>query len=103
LSQGISDRCWQAETRTEEAERLIQDIRLITRRKFSAEDKICIVLKGFRRDTPIRGHCRKESIRPSTYYVWLKDFVETGNERLTHNVARDATRAEVQDVLSAVE
>jgi transposase-like protein len=72
--QGISDRSWQAEARTEETKRLIQDIKRITRRKFTPEEKIRIVLEEFRRDTPIRDLCRREGIRPSTYYAWLKDF-----------------------------
>jgi transposase-like protein len=57
------------------------------------------VLEGFRRDTPIRDLCRREGIRPSTYYVWLKDFMEAGKERLlTRDIARDATRGEVQEI-----
>ena len=56
------------------------------------------MLKGFRRDTPIRGICRREGIRPSTYYAWLKDFMEAGKERLTRDMARDATKGEVQEL-----
>jgi len=56
------------------------------------------VLEGFRRDTPIRDLCRREGIRPSTYYAWLKDFMEAGRERLTRDMVRDATRAEVQEL-----
>jgi transposase len=98
MVQGISDRSWQAEARTEETKRLIQDIKRITRHKFTAEEKIRIVLEGFRRDTPIRDLCRREGIRPSTYYAWLKDFMEAGRERLTRDMVRDATRTEVQDL-----
>jgi transposase len=54
------------------------------------------VLEGFRRDVPIRDLCRREGIRPSTYYAWLKDFMEAGKDRLTRDTTRDATRAEVQ-------
>jgi transposase len=97
VNQAVSEKFWQAEARTEETKRLIQDIKRITRRKFTAEDKIRIVLEGFRRDTPIRDLCRREGIRPSTYYAWLKDFMEAGRERLTHDMARDATKAEVQE------
>ena len=98
MVQGISDRSWQAEARTEETKRLIQDIKRITRHKFTAEEKIRIVLEGFRRDTPIRDLCRREGIRPSTYYAWLKDFMEAGRERLTRDMVRDATKAEVHDL-----
>jgi transposase len=96
--QGISDKYWQAEARTEETKRFIRNIKRITRRKFPAEEKIRIVLEGFRRDTPIRDLCRREGIRPSTYYAWLKDFMEAGKERLTRDAARDATRGEFQEL-----
>jgi len=97
LNQGISDRFWQAEARTEETKRFIRDIKRITRRKFTAEEKIRIVLEGFRRDTPIRDLCRREGIRPSTYYAWLKDFMEAGKERLQRDTSRDVTRADVDE------
>ena len=98
MTQGVSERFWQAETRTEETKKLIQDIKRITRRKFTAEEKIRIVLEGFRRDTPIRDLCRREGIRPSTYYAWLKDFMEAGKDRLTRDITRDATKGEVQEL-----
>ncbi len=82
MIQELSDKFWQAEARNEETKRFIRDIKRITRRKFSAEEKIRIVLEGFRRDTPIRDLCRREGIRPGTYYAWLKDFMEAGKERL---------------------
>jgi len=92
------DNIWQAEARTQETKQLIRDIKRITRRKFTAEEKICIVLEGFRRDTPIRDLCRREGIKPSTYYAWLKDFMEAGKERLTRDITRDATRSEIQEI-----
>jgi len=95
MVQEISNRVWQAEARSEETKRFIRDIKRITRRKFTAEEKIRIVLEGFRRDTPIRDLCRREGIRPSTYYAWLKDFMEAGKDRLQRDTARDATRVEV--------
>jgi transposase len=98
MTQGINDRIWQAEARTQETKQLIRDIKRITRRKFTAEEKIRIVLEGFRRDTPIRDLCRREGIRPSTYYAWLKDFMEAGKERLTRDITRDATRTEIQEI-----
>jgi len=97
MTQGI-DNIWQAEARTQETKQLIRDIKRITRRKFTAEEKIRIVLEGFRRDTPIRDLCRREGIKPSTYYAWLKDFMEAGKERLTRDVTRDTTRIEIQDM-----
>jgi transposase len=97
MTQGI-DNIWQAEARTQQTKQLISDIKRITRRKFTAEEKIRIVLEGFRRDTPIRDLCRREGIKPSTYYAWLKDFMEAGKERLTRDITRDATKAEIQEL-----
>ena len=94
----ITDNIWQAEARSEATKKFIKDIKRITRRKFTAEEKIRIVLEGFRRDTPISDLCKRESIRPSTYYAWLKDFMEAGKDRLTRDTVRDATKAEVQDL-----
>ena len=96
MTQGTSDRYWQAEARSEQTKQLIREIKRITRRKFTAEEKIRIVLEGFRRDTPIRDLCRREGIRPSTYYAWLKDFMEAGKDRLQRETARDATKAEIE-------
>jgi transposase len=98
LTQEITDRFWQSEARTQETKQLIRDIKRITRRKFSSEDKIRIVLEGFRRDTPIRDLCRREGIRPGTYYAWLKDFMEAGKERLQRDTVRDTTRTEIQEI-----
>ena len=62
MIQGITDKPWQADVRTSETKQFIRDIKRITRRKFTAEEKIRIVLEGFRRDTPIRDLCRREGI-----------------------------------------
>ena len=98
MTQGVSDRHWQADVSTSETKQFIRDIKRITRRKFTAEEKIRIVLEGFRRDTPIRDLCRREGIRPGTYYAWLKDFMEAGKERLTRDITRDATITEIQEI-----
>ena len=94
----VSDPSWQAEARSEETKQFIKNIKRLTRRKFTAEEKIRIVLEGFRRDTPIRDLCHREGIHPATYYAWLKDFMETGKDRLTRDTVRDATKTEVQDI-----
>jgi transposase len=96
MVQQVTDQFWQAEARTEETKQFIRDIKRLTRRKYIAEEKIRIVLEGFRRDTPIRDLCRREGIHPATYYAWLKDFMEAGKERLTRDSIRDVTRSEVQ-------
>jgi transposase len=82
MVQQTTDQSWQAEARSEEARQFIKNIKRLTRRKFTAEEKARIVLEGFRRDTPIRDLCRREGIQPSTYYAWLKDFMEAGKDRL---------------------
>jgi transposase len=98
MVQQITDNFWQSEARSEETKKFIQDIKRLTRRKFTAEEKIRIVLEGFRRDTPIRDLCRREGIHPGTYYAWMKDFMEAGKERLVRNNIRDATRSEVETI-----
>ena len=98
MVQELSNRAWQAEARSAETKQFIRDIKRITRRRFTAEEKIRIILEGFRRDTPIRDLCHREGIRPSTYYAWLKDFMEAGKERLTRDITRDATRTEIQEI-----
>jgi len=95
---GATDKARLAETRTDETKRFIRDIRRVTRRRFTAEEKIRIVLEGFRHDTPIRDLCRREGIRPTTYYAWLKEFMEAGKERLQNDTARDATKTEVDRI-----
>ena len=98
MVQEITKESWQAEARSQETRQFIKDIKHLTRRKFTAEEKIRIVLEGFRRDTPIRDLCHREGIKPSTYYAWLKDFMEAGKDRLTRDNVRDATKAEVQEI-----
>jgi transposase len=98
MVQQMIDHSWQAEARSEETKQFIKEIKRLTRRKFTAEEKIRIVLEGFRRDTPIRDLCRREGIHPATYYAWLKDFMEAGKERLTRDTVRDASRSEVQEL-----
>jgi transposase len=98
LVQGTSEKFWQAEARTEETKQFIRDVKRVTRRKFTPEEKVRIVLEGFRRDTPIRDLCRREGIRSSTYYAWLKDFMEAGKERLQRDTIREATKSEVQNL-----
>ena len=85
----------EAESHSEETRSFIKRVRRITRRKFTPEEKIRIVLEGFRHEVPIRDLCRREGIRPNIYYAWLRDFMEAGKERMTRDTVRDATRAEV--------
>jgi len=80
------------------AEQVVKDIRRATRRHFSAEDKIRIVLEGLRGDESIAKLCRKEGIAQSLYYTWSKEFMEAGKRRLAGDTARAATTGEVQDL-----
>jgi transposase len=86
------------ESKTEETRSFIRQVRRVTRRRFTPEEKIRIVLEGFRHEVSIRDLCRREGIRPNVYYAWLKDFMEAGKERLARDTVRDATRAEVEDL-----
>ena len=85
----------EADSQTQETRSFIKKVRRITRRRYTPEEKIRIVLDGFRREVPVRDSCRREGIRPSVYYAWLRDFMEAGKERLARDTVRDATRQEV--------
>jgi len=76
--------------------KLIREVRSQTRRRFSAEDKIRVVLEGFRKEMPISDLCRREGISSALYYSWLKDFMEAGKARLKGDTLRDATHSEVK-------
>ena len=80
------------------AKRVLKDIRRATRRHFSAEDKIRIVLDGLRGEDSIADLCRREGIAQSLYYVWSKEFLEAGKRRLAGDTARAATSDEVKDL-----
>ena len=78
------------------AEAVVRDIRRATRRHYSAEDKIRIVLEGVRGEHSIGELCRREGIAKSMYYSWSKDFLEAGKRRLAGDTAREATSGEVK-------
>jgi transposase len=82
----------------EPAEKVMKDIRRMTRRKFSAEEKIRIVLEGLRGEKSIAELCRHEGIVQNLYYRWSKDFLEAGKKRLAGDTARAATSDEVKDL-----
>ena len=84
-----------AEAGTEETRQFVRRVRRVTRRKFTPEEKVRIVLEGFRGELRVSELCRREGIRPNVYYAWLKDFMEAGKARLQADTIRDATRAEV--------
>ena len=80
------------------AERVVKDIRRATRKQYSAEDKIRIVLDGLRGEDSIAELCRREGIAQSLYYVWSKEFLEAGKRRLAGDTSRAATTDEVKDL-----
>jgi transposase len=78
------------------ADEVVKDIRRATRRQFSAEEKIRIVLEGLRGEESIAELCRRQGIASSMYYGWSKEFLEAGKKRLAGDTARAATSDEVK-------
>ncbi len=98
MSQENEGKSEAAEDRTRQTRGFIKRVRRITRRKYTPEEKIRIVLEGFRHEVPIRDLCRREGIKPNMYYAWLRDFMEAGKTRLARDTVRDATRDEVANL-----
>ena len=97
----------EAKVRYDQAEEntraLIRHTRRVTRRKFSPEEKVRIVIEGIRGEMPISALCRREGIRTNVYYKWLKDFMESGKGRLEGDTVREANRGEVEGLKREVE
>jgi len=83
-----------------DSESVVRDIRRKTRRKFSSEEKIRIVLEGLKGEISISELCRREGIVSNLYYRWSKDFLEAGKKRLSGDTAREANSSEVNDLKS---
>ena len=79
-------------------EKTVKDIRRKTRRKFSTEEKIRIVLDGLRGESSVAELCRREGINPNLYYRWSKDFLEAGKKQLAGDTVREATSDEVKEL-----
>ena len=77
---------------------VIRDIKRRTRRKFSSEEKIRIVIEGLRGEESIAALCRKEGIAQNLYYRWSKDFLEAGKKRLSGDILREANTSEVTEL-----
>lgn len=77
------------------AESKVKEIRRHTRKKYSAEEKIRIVIEGLRGETTVAELCRREGINANLYYKWSKDFLEAGKSRLAGDIKREATTNEV--------
>ena len=86
------------ERQSEGAEKVVRDIRRATRRQYSAEEKVRIVIAGLRGEESIAELCRKEGINQNLYYRWSKEFLEAGKKRLAGDTAREATSDEVKGI-----
>ncbi len=85
-------------TKKRSAEKTVRDIRRATRRHYSADEKIRIVLEGLRGEDSIAELCRREGINSNVYYRWSKEFLEAGKKRLSGDTAREATSDEVKQL-----
>ena len=79
-------------------EKVVREIKRKTRRKFSSEEKIRIVLEGLKGEETIAELCRREGINPNLYYNWSKEFLEAGKKRLKGDTKREATSGEVLEL-----
>ena len=98
MSQSDVSKAEAADQRSEQTRSFVRRVRAATRRKYTPEEKIRIVLEGFRREVTVNDLCRREGIKPHSYYSWTKEFMEAGRERLSRDTVRDATRQEIQDL-----
>ena len=89
-----------ASRKKQSSEAAVREIRRRTRRRFSAEEKIRIVLDGLRGESSIAELCRREGIASNLYYRWSKDFLEAGKQRLNGDTVREATSNEVKELRS---
>ena len=98
MSQSDVSKAEAADQRSEQTRSFVRRVRAATRRKYTPEEKIRIVLECFRREVTVNDLCRREGIKPHSYYSWTKEFMEAGRERLPRDTVRDATRQEIQDL-----
>jgi transposase len=86
------------EDKKQSASSLVREIKRRTRRVFSAEEKIKIILEGLRGEDSVAALCRKYGIHENNYYNWSKDFLEAGKKRLSGDTERNANTEEVKDL-----
>ena len=84
--------------RKRSSESVVKEIRRRTRKQYSSEEKIQIVLEGLRGEISIAELCRREGIHVNLYYRWSKDFLEAGKRRLQGDTVREANSAEVNEL-----
>jgi transposase len=87
-----------ARRKSTQLESIVKEIKRNTHRKFTAEEKIRIVLEGLKGEYSIADLCRKEGVHPTMYYKWSKDFLEAGKRRLNGDTIREANTEEVNDL-----
>ena len=88
MSQTEAGKALAAEERTEEAKSFVRRVNAATRHKHTSEEKIRIVLEGFRREVTVNELCRQEGIKPHSYYAWTKEFMETVLTRMDDYLQR---------------
>jgi len=98
MSQSDVSKAEAADQRSEQTRSFVRRVRSATRRKYTPEEKIRVVLEGFRREVTVNDLCRREGIKPHSYYAWTKEFMEAGKERLTRDTVRGATRQEIHQL-----
>ena len=98
MSQSQVSKAEAAQQRSDETRSFVRTVKAATRRRYTPEEKIRIVLEGFRREVTVNDLCRREGIKPHSYYAWTKEFMEAGKERLARDSVRDATRQEIGEL-----
>ena len=98
VSQSQVSKAEAAQERSEETRSFVRTVKAATRRRYTPEEKIRIVLEGFRREVTMNDLCRREGIKPHSYYAWTKEFMEAGKDRLTRETVRNATGQEIQQL-----
>src|SRR6266498_4801174 len=89
-----------SEETTAAVEAMVREIRRKTRKKYSAEEKVRIVLEGLRGESTVAELCRREGIHQNMYYKWSKEFLEAGKQRLVGDTKREADSHEVEEMRS---
>jgi len=85
-------------SKKQSANQIVKEIKRRTRRTFTSEEKIKIVLEGLRGEDTIAAICRKHGIHTNNYFKWSKEFIEAGKRRLSGDTLREATRDEVSEL-----
>ena len=98
MSQSQESKADAAQQRSEETRSFVRTVKAATRRRYTPEEKILVVLEGFRREVTVNDLCRRAGIKPHSYYAWTKESMEAGKERLTRETVRDATGQEIQQL-----